>query len=416
MPRLLESSTNLIFEGHYVLFLWYRDSAMPLDRRNKWTAWQNGDSNPMAGGLNVVSKLAVYYLLIFSSIAIRDHDGSLLNKERPPGALPQIPVDEGALGYTDPVVRIPQNTRELAEVPPSGWIYEPSVPSEIDMAELLALLAANIAAISDVLAPPRDQADYREMLEKMKRYMEHINKRLKEGGVSAGLTSAIWEMLQRLREALQRLKTEGLTDPAVTQYVGTLNPEVAEAERIAKELGYEEVDDGETVTGGLFGWLSAILNAIKGFWKAVVDFFAKLLSWLNPLSDTFFLKLAFIPEVGYFETQVDALVAELSDHFGVDQYLGMLSEIKGIGGSGAPSDYTADFYFWGVGKIKGKYLEPKNFDNVRNTVHNLIRAVMMVFLILFNINQVYKLLNRGASLSNIISSAEKASNGKGGSK
>lgn len=198
-------------------------------------------------------------LLITSTVPILGPTGKVENttRDRPAGALPEIPLDKSTTidwRETDQPyrVRVPTTAAEVA-VPPSTLVI-PTPPKELTIDDFMAELTDHIAAIGEVLAPPRDQADYREIMEKMRRYMEHINKRARDGAVTGSLLGQLAEILARLRQALQRLRQNGKTDEAVDGYTDALTDALTDAGELAKRLGYEEEETDVKPLEGEIDW------------------------------------------------------------------------------------------------------------------------------------------------------------------
>lgn len=97
----------------------------------------------------------------------------------------------------------------------------------------------------------------------------------------------------------------------------------------------EEDDESNGIIGGL---LEAIKNAITGGISNIISFLTGKLSdlygslvsivdYLNPMSESFILKIAFIPEEGYFQRKIE----ELSDK--AQDSVGLFSQLGGVFGS-----------------------------------------------------------------------------------
>jgi hypothetical protein len=204
---------------------------------------------------------------------------------------------------------------------------------------------------------------------------------------------------------------------------------------IAGELGFEDtqappVDESENWPG-LFGWLKAIWEAIVNFFKGAVDFFNNILSYLNPWSENFFLRIAFVPKEGFMTRSFDKFKTEVFAKFHIDEYVQSLEQLGGSrhsGGTfGAVVPFGADssgggvgasLNVYGVGAVSGEIVNVSFFEKHKNDIFNIMRAFMIVFIILFNINQIYAWLNRGATVmaSHNVQSMIRPSGKKGGDK
>lgn len=109
--------------------------------------------------------------------------------------------------------------------------------------------------------------------------------------------------------------------------------------------------------------INALADAFNNFISGVVDFFETLISYLDPTSDNFFLKLAFVPSDGFISGKFDELKAEFDDRLPI---VGTLTELfDSIAGAQRPSvrsTTTPKFEIELPGKWGGRRVEIINFD------------------------------------------------------
>lgn len=142
----------------------------------------------------------------------------------------------------------------------------------------------------------------------------------------------------------------------------------------------EEDDESNGIIGGL---LESIVNAITGGISNIISFLTDKLSdlydsivsivdYLNPMSDSFILKIAFIPEQGYFQGKIEELTVKAEDSVGlfsqlkdtltaivdavndVDEWEGVRVEMSsyGVGGIGEVTIIDPRFINYASYKVK----------------------------------------------------------------
>jgi hypothetical protein len=112
--------------------------------------------------------------------------------------------------------------------PPVTTFDIPAMIAQIDIAN---------SAIAGVLDKPMTQEQYREMLENMKEWFQHINGRLRTdaGALTQAQLQELWDILQRLQG---KVKAGELTQAEADTMIQALLQEAARVESLAKELGY----------------------------------------------------------------------------------------------------------------------------------------------------------------------------------
>ena len=94
-------------------------------------------------------------------------------------------------------------------------------------------------------------------------------------------------------------------------------------------------------------------EAIGNGFDSITGFFGDLLSYLNPMSESFILKIAFVPSDGYFSDYVDSFGDMINNKFAViGQLKDTLTAFGTAVSSNANSDFaiTADLSRYGIGE------------------------------------------------------------------
>jgi hypothetical protein len=117
---------------------------------------------------------------------------------------------------------------------------------------------------------------------------------------------------------------------------------------------------------------------------------------LDPTSDSFFLKVAFVPTDGYFQQRYEDLKLDCFDALNIDDYTGFLGDMEGV--SPESTSLTSQVNLYGVGSVNATFMDTSIYEDHKSWIYTVIRGFFAVFAYIYNINQVYKFLNRGASL------------------
>jgi len=116
-----------------------------------------------------------------------------------------------------------------------------------------------------------------------------------------------------------------------------------------------------------------------------------ILSLLNPFSDNFILKLAFVPSDGFLSSKLDEIKTSLGEKLNYDSYLNLLSAFNGISSAGL-TDVEVD--------IMGSHAKIIDFSFLRSalsTIQDWARGFFYIFLIMYNIDSLYYLI-RGSHI------------------
>ena len=178
------------------------------------------------------------------------------------------------------------------------------------------------------------------------------------------------------------------------------------------------------ITGisGIFGNLIANVGTILDYLNPLGDnfilkklwvFLTDIISFLNPSSDNFFgkkiieligdlLKTLFIPKEDYFSNKFTTLMESFSERLSYQSYIDIFEQSKLIKGDEQLS-IDLDNYIIGSNTLSiNKFIDFSIFDKYKSTYFGFVRGFTYIFLVLYVINNFYKLI-RGTSIMNSIS-------------
>ena len=147
---------------------------------------------------------------------------------------------------------------------------------------------------------------------------------------------------------------------------------------------------------------------LKKLWVFLND----IISFLNPLSDNFFgkkiieligdlLKTLFIPKEDYFSNKFTTLKESFSERLSYQSYIDIFEQSKLIKGDEQLS-IDLDNYVVGSNTLSiNKFIDFSIFDKYKSTYYGFVRGFTYIFLVLYVINNFYKLI-RGTSLMSAI--------------
>ena len=177
------------------------------------------------------------------------------------------------------------------------------------------------------------------------------------------------------------------------------------------------------ITGisGIFGNLIANVGTILDYLNPLGDnfilkklwvFLTDIISFLNPSSDNFFgkkiieligdlLKTLFIPKEDYFSNKFTTLKESFSERLSYQSYIDIFEQSKLIKGDEQLS-IDLDNYVVGSNTLSiNKFIDLSIFDKYKSTYYGFVRGFTYIFLVLYVINNFYKLI-LGTSLMNAI--------------
>lgn len=158
-------------------------------------------------------------------------------------------------------------------------------------------------------------------------------------------------------------------------------------------VGNPPIDTEVPTTGDVTGlwaklweWLKSILDVLKNILAAIVSLPVKLLDLLKAL-----LLALFIPSEGFWSSNLDALKALLWGEQ-IGEFTDGLSSLGSASG-GTFKDVVVSLM--GVNSLT--VIDADSVNAVLNYIHKWVRGVFYPFLLIYNINMLYKLI-RGTSL------------------
>lgn len=102
---------------------------------------------------------------------------------------------------------------------------------------------------------------------------------------------------------------------------------------LGSDIGSWLSDLGDSIGKGIKDMWDGLSKNLNDLWESIKDIFnsvKSILNYINPFSDKFILKVAFIPEDGYFDKKVNDLKADVSARFAffkqVDDALGAVTQ------------------------------------------------------------------------------------------
>ena len=186
---------------------------------------------------------------------------------------------------------------------------------------------------------------------------------------------------------------------------------------------------------GVLNFLGNILSYINPFsenfiLKDVLSFFCELLIYLNPFSVNFILKTLFewignfftslwdffirlfVPEDDYFSNKINDMKNKISQKIPYQDYVDMFETVKQVESG---EDISINLNGYKIGNMNFNIPKFINFSWVskyKNTWYAWVRGFVFVFLIIYNINQVIKLL-RGYNVADGVSKLNESGNSGG---
>lgn len=130
----------------------------------------------------------------------------------------------------------------------------------------------------------------------------------------------------------------------------------------------------------LWEWLKKIYQAIIAIPGAILGALYKLILFLA------------IPSDGFFTNKFNELKMFIEDE---TQVKDLIDDFKGLGGGSGGSFKDVTVSLMGVGGLE--VIDADSINSVLDKIHSWVRGVFFPFLLLYNINQIYKLI-RGTSL------------------
>lgn len=186
----------------------------------------------------------------------------------------------------------------------------------------------------------------------------------------------------------------------------------------------------------VLGFLGSLLDYLNPFsenfiLKSIINFFGQLIDYINPFSDKFILKTFFewignfftslwdffirliVPEDNYFTDKIDNMKYKISQKIPYQDYVDMFETVKQVNSG---QDITIDLNGYKIGNTNfnvKKFIDFSWISKYKNTWYAWVRGFVFVFLIIYNINQVIKLM-RGYNVAEGASKLNESGNNGGG--
>ena len=151
------------------------------------------------------------------------------------------------------------------------------------------------------------------------------------------------------------------------------------------------------------------------------DFLVNIISYINPFSDNFLGKkiveligdlfnFLFIPEDDYFSNKFNEVKSALIHKLGYDNYIEIFGNLENIN-EGNINSISLENYKLGSLIINfSNFIDISKISNYRETWFTWVRGVTFILLIIYNFNQIYKLI-RGTNLADGMSTISHMSGG-----
>ena len=147
------------------------------------------------------------------------------------------------------------------------------------------------------------------------------------------------------------------------------------------------IDDLQELSLNIGNWFSELSDNIAGFFEDLGDKITVIMSYLNPFSDNFFLKIAFIPSQEFIEMNNERMALLGEQKFGfVEDFKSVFQELKDNlnNDTNAPNFTLSLPSKWGGGTVN--IINFEAYDSIRLLIKNIIR----VFIWLYFIFKMYK--------------------------
>lgn len=129
--------------------------------------------------------------------------------------------------------------------------------------------------------------------------------------------------------------------------------------------------------GSILDFFGAVVDIVGGIVDAILDGFKSL------------LKALFVPSDDFFSSKFDSLNSDLKDHVDTDTYVGIMDGLKSVRSARSIPNIEFDFF--------GQHFVAVDFGYIQahqSTIHDWVRGFLFIFLVLYNINEVYSLIRK----------------------
>lgn len=145
------------------------------------------------------------------------------------------------------------------------------------------------------------------------------------------------------------------------------------------------------VIGGIGDFFSSLTQIVQGIFENLVDLPSQIVDLFVEA-----LKSLFVPSENYFSDNFDAIKTLLETHLSLTSFKSLMEIIQNAQAGSLPD---LKIKIFGVDYVLFSF---KFFDPYIPTIHYWVKGFLGALLVLYNINQVYKLV-RGGSLQDGVS-------------
>lgn len=173
-------------------------------------------------------------------------------------------------------------------------------------------------------------------------------------------------------------------------------------------------------SGGIFEALQSLpTNIFAPFMQPLNDLFTNtdnifdtLLNLPQTILNLFevLLKGLFIPEDDYFPNKFNEVKFALVNKLGYDNYIEIFGDLENIEESNISSISLENYNVGGLNITISNFIDISKISYYRNIWFSWIRGVVFILLIIYNLNQIYKLI-RGTNLADGVSTISHMSGG-----
>lgn len=156
---------------------------------------------------------------------------------------------------------------------------------------------------------------------------------------------------------------------------------------------FSSISDG---LSGVKNGITNIITTITNNFNSIIDDFNTVLSFLNPFSDDFFLKVFFIPSDGFIDETFEQLKTKLESKLGYGASFDLISDALNSSDPGNHDGITKSVNLYGAGTITANFLNLDAFNSIKAHVFGFIRGLAFFLIPMYHINKVFKFLGYGS--------------------
>lgn len=111
------------------------------------------------------------------------------------------------------------------------------------------------------------------------------------------------------------------------------------------------------------------------------------------------LKGLFIPSDTYFSSNLNTIMSDLSNRLSYNSYLGVFQSVQNVTNGTMPVIALDGVNIGGMTFGSVTIVDWTWFNSIRNTWYGWVRGSVFIFLVIYNINNVYRLVRNGTLTS-----------------